>query len=53
MNITSLLPRRWRSGLERSPRKRKVVCSNPSRDRPKLKKKPGNDSSTAKCTAIV
>ena len=24
-----------RSGLERSPRKREVVCSNPSRDRPK------------------
>ena len=30
-------PRRWRSGLERSPLKRKVAigCSNPSRDRPK------------------
>ena len=39
-------PRRWRSGLERSPRKRKVGCSNPSRDRP------GSDSSTAKRSAI-
>ena len=29
------VPRRWRSGLERSPRKRKVRCSNPSRDRTK------------------
>ena len=28
-------PRRWRSGLERSPRKRKVGCSNPGRKRPK------------------
>ena len=28
-------PRGWRSGLERWPRKRKVGCSNPSRDRPK------------------
>ena len=27
--------RRWRSWLERSPCKRKVRCSNPSRDRPK------------------
>ena len=27
--------RRWRSRLERSSRKRKVECSNPSRDRPK------------------
>ena len=25
---------RWRSRLERSPRMRKVACSNPSRDRP-------------------
>ena len=29
------VPRRWRSRLERSPRKRKFGCSNPSRDRPK------------------
>ena len=29
------LLQRWRSGLERSPRKRKVGCSNPNRDRPK------------------
>ena len=29
------LPRRWRSGLERSPCKRKSGYSNPSRDRPK------------------
>ena len=28
-------PPLWRSGLERSPRKRKFGCSNPSRDRPK------------------
>ena len=28
-------PQRWRSGLEHSPRKRKVGCSNPSRHRPK------------------
>ena len=28
-------PWRWHSGLERSTRKRKVGCSNPSRDRPK------------------
>ena len=28
-------PRRWRSGLERSPLKRKVGCSNPSFNRPK------------------
>ena len=28
-------PRRWRSGLERSPRKRKIGCSNPSSDKPK------------------
>ena len=28
-------PRRWRSGFERSLRKRKVGSSNPSRDRPK------------------
>ena len=27
-------PPRWSSWLERSPRKRKVECSNPSRDRP-------------------
>ena len=27
--------RQWRVGLERSPRNRKVWCSNPSRDRPK------------------
>ena len=36
--------RRWCSGPKRSPRKRKVGCSNPSRDRPK--------SSTAKRSAI-
>ena len=29
------LPRRWHSGLKRSPRKLKVGCSNPSSDRPK------------------
>ena len=44
-------PRRWRSGLERSPRKRKVGCSNPSRDRPKSLKR-GSDSSTAKRSAL-
>ena len=27
--------RRWRSGLERWPRKQKVGCSNSGRDRPK------------------
>ena len=32
---TNQEPRRRRSGLERSPRKRKVGCSNPSHDRPK------------------
>ena len=32
MNLIKLEPRQWRSGLERSPRKRKVVYSNPSRD---------------------
>ena len=32
-DITNGLPRRWRSELDRSPRKRKVGCSNPSRDR--------------------
>ena len=31
-------PRLWRSGLERSPRKRKVGCSNPSCNIPKLLK---------------
>ena len=29
------LPHRLRTGLGRWPRKRKVGCSNPSRDRPK------------------
>ena len=28
-------PRRWRSGLERWPGKRNVLCSNPSRKKPK------------------
>ena len=31
----SVMPQWWRSGLERSTRKRKVGCLNPSRDRPK------------------
>ena len=31
-------PRRWRNGLERSPRKRMLGCSNPIRDRPKVVK---------------
>ena len=31
-------PQRWRGGLERWFRKRKVWCSNPSRDRPKSQK---------------
>ena len=31
-------PRRWRSGLKRSPRKWKFGCSNPSRDSPKSEK---------------
>ena len=31
-------PRWWRSGLERSPRKRKVGCTNPSCVRPKTLK---------------
>ena len=26
-------PRPWRSGIERSPRKQKIGCSNPSRDK--------------------
>ena len=30
-----LKSRRWRCQLERSPNVRKVVCLNPSRDRPK------------------
>ena len=38
-NVKTALPRRWRSGPERSPRKRKVGCSNPSRDRPESLKK--------------
>ena len=42
--------RRWRSGLERWPRKQKVWCSNPGRDRPKSKT--GSDSCTAKRSAI-
>ena len=29
------ISRRWPSGLERSPRRRKVWSSNPSRERPK------------------
>ena len=33
-NLHANLPRRWWSGLERSPRKRKVGCSNPCRNRP-------------------
>ena len=41
--------KRWRSGLERWPHKRKVGCSNPSR---KKVVKIGNDSSTAKRSAI-
>ena len=28
-------PQRWRSGIERWPRKRKIGCLNPSRDRQK------------------
>ena len=36
--------------LERSPRKRRFECSNPSRDRPIVKT--DSDSSTAKCSAI-
>ena len=45
-NDESIRSRRWRSGLERSPRKRKVGCSNLSRD------KTGCDRSTAKRSAI-
>ena len=44
-------PRRWRSRFERSPRKRKVGCSNPSRERPLEVVKTGSDSSTAKRSA--
>ena len=33
--ITKGATRRWRRGLQRSLRKRKFGCSNPSRDRPK------------------
>ena len=32
--VQIMSPRRWRSGLECHPRKRKVGCSNPIRDRP-------------------
>ena len=39
-------PWRWRSGFERSPLKRKIGCSNPSRDRQVVK-----SSSTAKRAA--
>ena len=35
LNFQNILPRRWRSGLDRSHRMRKVGCSNPNRDRPK------------------
>ena len=37
-------PTRWRSQLERSPRMRKVGCSNPSHDRPKSSKQVVIDS---------
>ena len=47
--FTSILPRRWRSGSERSPRKRKVGCSN--RNRPRSLKT-GSDSSTSKRSAL-
>ena len=40
------LPRQSRSGLERSPCNRKVVCSNPSHDRSKFLKT-GSGNSTA------
>ena len=43
--------RLWLSWLERSPRKRKVGCSNPSRDRPNFVKT-GSDSSTAKRSVL-
>ena len=36
----------WRSGLERSPHKRKVRCSNPSRDRAKSLKRVRNRCET-------
>ena len=40
----------WRSELERSPRMRKVGCSNPSAT--DLSPQTGSDSSTAKHSAI-
>ena len=46
-------PRRWRSGLQRSPRKRKDGCSNPSRDRHKsLKQVVTSPLSTAKRSGV-
>ena len=36
LHIHVKTPQRWRSRLERLPRKRKVGCLNPSRDRPKI-----------------
>ena len=42
-------PRWWLSWIERSPRTRKVGCSDPSRDRPLVKL--GSDSSIAKSSA--
>ena len=48
--ITCYKPRRWRSGLERSPCKRKVVYSSPRRQT--LVVKTGSDSSTAKRLAL-
>ena len=37
-NVTTNIPWLWHSGLESSPRKRKVGCSNPRRDRSKSEK---------------
>ena len=37
LHFNKILPRRWRSRLHRSPRMRKVWCSNLSRDRPKYR----------------
>ena len=45
-------PQRWRSVLERRPRKRKVGYSNPIRDKPKSLIKKHSDSSNAYLSAI-
>ena len=43
-------PLRWLCLYERSPRKRKVACSNPTSDKPVVKT--GSESSTAERSAL-